>query len=136
MNAPLPELNRTHRPRWMLVDDDTPNLTLMGKLLRHYCDADVDCFPDSQAALAAFAAAPASFDLIVTDLEMPGMNGLELCRRVHAIAPPVKVLLATGNPEMSCDRARRAGFCGLLHKPFLVGALLGALEVATEVTEH
>jgi len=132
MNAPLPELNRTHRPHWMLVDDDQRNLTLMSKLMAHYCDAQVDCYHDSAAALSAFAAAPDAFDLIVTDLQMPGMNGVELCRRIHAVSPPTRVLLATGQSDVTCEAAARAGFLGVLHKPYLVGALLGALEAASK----
>ncbi|MEQ2008259.1 MAG: response regulator [Limisphaerales bacterium] len=128
MNTTLPELNRTRRPHWMLVDDDEGNLNLMGRLLRHYCEAEVECFHDSEAALAAFTSAPETFDLIVTDLQMPGMDGVELCRRVHAVSPPVKILLATGSGDITCEHATRAGFCGLLRKPFLIGALLGALE--------
>lgn len=130
MNTTLPELNRTRRPHWMLVDDDEVNLSLMGRLLRHYCEAEVECFHDSAAALAAFTSAPESFDLIVTDLQMPGLDGVELCRRVHAVSPPAKVLLATGSGCFTWETAAHAGFCGLLRKPFLVGALLGALEAA------
>ena len=131
MNTPLAELNRTRRPHWMLVDDDQMNLSLMGRLLRHYCEAEVECFRDSQDALAAFESAPDAFDLIVTDLQMPGMDGVELCRRMHSVSPPVKILLATGSGDVTVESATRAGFCGVLRKPFLVGALLGALEVAT-----
>ena len=130
MNAPLPELKRPRRPHWMLVDDDARNLTLMSKLIEHYCDAQVDCFRDSEAALAAFAEAPDGFDLIVTDLQMPGLNGVELCRRVHAVSPPTRVLLATRQSDVTCESATRAGFLGVLHKPYLVGALLGALAAA------
>lgn len=128
MNQASAELNKIRRPHWMLVDDDVINLTLMGKLLRQHCEAEIECFHDSRAALAAFESAPASFDLIITDLQMPGMDGVEFCRRIHAVSPPVKILLATGTGDITRADAARAGFCGLLRKPFLIGALLRALE--------
>lgn len=114
----------------MLVDDDVLNLALLGKLLGHYCEAEIQCFQDGREALAAFVAAPESFDFVVTDLEMPGMNGLELCRQMRAVSPPVKILLTTGSGDMTGETAVQAGFCGLLRKPFMVDALLNALEAA------
>lgn len=126
MPTPSPELNRTRRPHWMLVDDDALNLTLLAKLLQGCCEAEIECFDDGRAALAAFSSAPDTFDFIVTDLDMPGMDGLELCRRMLAVSPHVRILLATASGELTAEDAVRAGFCGLLHKPFLVGALLRA----------
>ena len=40
---------------------------------------------------------PDDFDLVLTDLEMPGMNGIDFRRHVHAISPSTKILLATGS---------------------------------------
>lgn len=127
---PLPELTGPRRPRWMLVDDDVLNVALMGTLLRQYCGAEVECFHDGTEALAAFASAPDSFDLIITDLEMPGLGGLELCRRLHAMSPSMKILVATGSGDITTEVATRAGFCGLLRKPFSVDTLLGVLAAA------
>lgn len=132
---PLPELTGPRRPRWMLVDDDMLNVALMGTLLRQYCGAEVECFHDGGEALAAFVSAPDSFDLIITDLAMPGIDGVELCRRMQAISPSVKILLATGSGDMTGEAAAQAGFCGLLRKPFLVDALVGALEAAGQTVE-
>lgn len=127
---PLSGLNQTRRPRWMLVDDDILNVALLGRLLRQHCEAEIECFDNSREALTAFLSAPDRFDLIVTDLEMPGMDGLELCRQMRAISPPVKIVLATGSGLMTRESASQAGFCGLLRKPFPVEALLTVAEAA------
>ncbi len=114
------------RPRWMLVDDDILNLALLGKLLRDSTQAEIECFQSSRKALAALAAAPEAFDLVITDLDMPGLDGLELCRQMHALAPRLRILLTTASGDLTAEGAMRAGFCGLLRKPFLLGALLCA----------
>jgi CheY-like chemotaxis protein len=130
MNTPPSGLSQTRRPRWMLVDDDALNVSLLGRLLGSYCEAEIECFHDGHAALAAFTSAPDTFDFIITDLEMPGMDGLELCRRMQAISPLIRILLTTANIEITRADAARAGFCGLLRKPFPLGALLEAVGTA------
>ena len=119
---------RGSRPRWMLVDDNQDVLLLMREIVSRFSDADIECFNSSQAALDAFAAAPEAFELVITDLEMPGMNGIELNRRLLALAPTVKILLATGSGLVSDEVAARAGFSGLLHKPFPFAVLRRTLE--------
>ncbi len=128
MNTLNSEMNLTHRTHWMLVDDDERALSLMRTLLQRHYEVEVACYRDSLMAVAAFRSAPHAFACIITDLEMPGLDGLELCRLVHAIAPAVKILLATGRGDFTCEAATQAGFCALLRKPFLVSDLLGALE--------
>ncbi len=116
--------------RWMIVDDNKDILALMRAVVGRLSDAELECFDSPQAALAAFTAAPERFQLVLTDLEMPGMNGIELCRLMRELSPSLKILLATGSGIVSADAAAQMGFRGLLHKPFPLSALRNALKSA------
>ncbi|HEX4263608.1 MAG TPA: response regulator [Verrucomicrobiae bacterium] len=109
--------------RWMVVDDDVDALDAVARLLAAVSDAEVCAFPSPWQALDAFAAAPESFLLVVTDYEMPGMNGVDFRRHVQAMSPTAKVLLTTGGGKFNEESARQNGFCGLLPKPFSISAL-------------
>ncbi|HKB53472.1 MAG TPA: response regulator [Ramlibacter sp.] len=59
-----------------------------------------------------------NYDLVFTDLRMPGMNGLEVAERVKARQPWTPVVIVTGyGSRTSEERARAAGVTGFLHKP-------------------
>lgn len=116
------------RQRWMIVDDNKNILSLMRSLIEQFTDVDLHCFYSPHAALATFAAAPEAFDFIITDLEMPGMSGIELGGQLRKLAPALKVLLATGSGIVTEAEAVERGFCGLLPKPFLIESLRRALE--------
>lgn len=62
---------------------------------------------------------------------MPGMNGIEFRRQVQLLSPGTKVLLATGSGSFNDESARENGFCGLLNKPFSLGALKETLANVT-----
>jgi len=109
--------------RWMVVDDDTAALDAVAELLGAVSDAEICAFPSPWQALNAFAAAPETFHLVVTDFEMPGMNGVDFRRHVQAVSPATQVLLTTGSGMFTEESARENGFCGLLCKPFSIGAL-------------
>lgn len=104
--------------RWLVVDDTAPVLKLLTHLLESLGRAEIVPYTSAPAALVAFLAAPESFELVITDLEMPQMDGIAFSRSLHARMPRVKVLLATGSGLVTPDEARDLGFCGLLAKPF------------------
>jgi CheY-like chemotaxis protein len=116
--------------RWMIVDDDENVLMVLQELAKQLTDAEIVGFSSPNEALAAFADAPEKFQCVITDLEMPGMDGIYFCRQLHAIAPDVKVLLSTGSRILTNAEAAQKGFCGLLFKPFPVAAMKKALAVA------
>ena len=66
-------------------------------------------------------------DLMVTDIVMPEMRGVEVARRVAHIRPAVRVLLMSGYTDNSID-LESAGSISFLQKPFTLGALLGAVR--------
>lgn len=119
------------RPRWMIVDDSPDILSLIRDILARFNAVDIECFNSPQSALAAFEADPNAFEFVITDLEMPDMSGIELCRRLRRLTPLLKILLTTGSEILSSEEAAQKGFCGLLHKPFPLPALQRALEPAT-----
>ena len=124
------ETEQTSRPRWMIVDDNQDVLTLMRDVIAHFADVDIQCFHSPLAALATFTSAPKAFDLVITDLEMPDMSGIELGSRLWRLSPTIKVLLSTGSEILTATEARQKGFCGMLRKPFLLASLRHALEAA------
>lgn len=111
----------------MLVDDNADILFTLSVLARSLTMAAIECHPTPEAALAAFLAAPEHYELVITDLEMPGMDGMELCRGMRAVSSHQKMLLATGNGSLTAAAARSAGFDVLLKKPILLASLEAAL---------
>ena len=104
--------------RWMVVDDNPDMLALMQMLLAQIHAGPVDGFSSPQAALAAFAGTRDGYELVITDYEMPGMDGIELCRRLLGVVRDLKIFLATGSGFFTEAAAAHAGFHGLLNKPF------------------
>ena len=83
----------------------------------------VEVCADAHAALRRAQAAP-PYDLIITDYELPGMDGLELVRRVRALASYARtpIIMLTGSPIAAA--AARAGVSAFLRKPEDIGRLL------------
>ena len=121
--------DQTHaqRARWMIVDDNLDVLNLLVAVARSTNRAEVSGYRSGAEALEAFVAAPAGVELVITDLEMPQMDGLSLSRQLLARAPHLKILLTTGSGLLSETEARQFGLCGLLNKPFLPSDLLETL---------
>jgi CheY-like chemotaxis protein len=127
LNIETAQVGRQH---WMIVDDNKKVLSLMRSVIAQFTDVDLHCFYSPHAALATFTAAPEAFDFIITDLEMPGMSGIELGSRLRKLSPAIKVLLSTGSGILTEAEAVQRGFCGLLLKPFPFGSLRHALDRA------
>jgi CheY-like chemotaxis protein len=122
--------NPARRARWMVVDDDDSVRDFVAGVLEMRGAADVASFRSGPEALAAFTAMPDQFEFVITDLDMPGMNGIELCRRLRAMAPQLKVVLATGNGAANETGAQQCGFFGLLAKPFPAADVWRMVEAA------
>ena len=120
------------RKCWMVVDDNQDILEAMQFFLADMTKATIECFNSPSRALTAFAATPEKYELVVTDYEMPELNGMQLRQKLHGIVPDLKICLVTGSECFTPLEARREGFCGLLGKPFLRAELEQVLaEVLT-----
>jgi len=103
--------------RILVVEDNPTNLDLITYLLRAL-GYDVSCETDGEAGLAS--ALSGDFDLILTDILMPHMDGLEFARRFKADARSAGTpLVAVTALAMSGDRERilSGGFDGYIAKP-------------------
>jgi CheY-like chemotaxis protein len=81
------------------------------------------------AALARIGEVDATLILILSDINMPGMSGLELLPRARAVRPDVPVIMITAYGDADTERrAREGGAAALLTKPLDFAALRGAIE--------
>lgn len=117
----------------LCVDDDPVSLEQVAALLRR-AGAEVVLAEDGVRGLEAFRSQGA--DLVVTDLLMPGMDGLELSRAIRGLDPDVPVFVATGvdDPGLIVT-ALEQNVDHLLLKPVLPEALLGAVFKALRVMD-
>lgn len=78
---------------------------------------DVTPASNGQEALSRFS--PEKFDLIITDIRMPGISGIELVRRIRAIAPDMPCIVVTAFGDMATAvEAMKEGVCYFIVKPF------------------
>jgi len=120
----------TENTRWMIVDDNEQMLLMLSAVLKEMSSAEIECYRSPAAALAAFTAEPGKYELVVTDFEMPEMDGAELARRLRALSLSLHIFLATGSGQFTEETAYDAGFNALLIKPFPVSELHAALAAA------
>ena len=81
----------------------------------------VEVYASGNEALERFRTAREPFDIVVTDLTMPGLSGLELAERVAQVRPGTPVILCSGFMDVvDGDAATRAGIRTLMNKPFTV----------------
>ena len=112
---------------YVLVIDDQPAIrSVVQTALEEDGAFRVDGASTGDDALARFDSEPP--DLIVLDLVMPGMHGLELA--AHACARGIPVVLMTGEPAMTATLEGLA--CPHLHKPFRMEQLLTEVRAALE----
>jgi CheY-like chemotaxis protein len=91
----------------------------------------VTAVSDPRQALARFAADPEAFDLVITDLTMPRMTGIELAQHLLELRPSIPVLLTSGfSAEWSAESVRALGIYGLLDKPVMLPVLAAAVRNA------
>jgi CheY-like chemotaxis protein len=117
------------RPKLLLIDDEEDLLDVLGFELEA---AGIGVTPVTNGAAGVEAARRARFDIVVTDLKMPGMNGLETTKALRQLDPGLPVILVTGyawNPPMDTD-----GILRVLMKPFRLEQILDAISHALATT--
>jgi PAS domain S-box-containing protein len=110
-------LSRGNGERVLLVDDEANVLAMTAQVLSRLGYEPVS-FSDSHAALAAFEAAPRSFDVVVTDDVMPGLTGTGLASVLRQQRRELPIVLVSGySGPILAQRALAAGVSELLVKP-------------------
>lgn len=112
----------------ILVVDDEPQITLVLRsgLVKHGYEVRVAA--EGEAALDLFRAWTP--DLVITDLSMPNMGGVELCRRVRHISSIPIIVLTVKGEESTKIEALDAGADDYVMKPFGMGELLARVRAA------
>lgn len=119
------------RPRLLVVDDEAPQQRALCEILVDQGYDVVGC-TDPLDALSQLD--NATFELLLTDLQMPGMDGIELTRRAQAVAPDMVIVLMTAHGSIgSVVDAMKNGAIDYVQKPFRISGIVPAVERALEV---
>lgn len=129
---------RTTRPRLLVADDDPSMLSLVADQLRRAGYQVVQCSDGTGLAKCLAStflsdARPNEFDLVVSDVRMPGLSGLEVLEAVHDRAefPPMILITAFGDRETHA-RAERLGAVAMMDKPFRIRDLVALVDRTIE----
>ncbi len=125
---PLP----TGSERILFVDDE-PALVDLSRRMLSRLGYEVDTRTSPVEALEAFRANPKKFNLVITDMTMPGMTGLMLAKKLNEISPGVPIVLCTGFSDQANEhRAQALGVRGFLLKPIIMRDLAEAVRKALD----
>jgi PAS domain S-box-containing protein len=126
--APLGVAPRGAGERLLVVDDEQVIARVVSEQLRRLGYV-VTAVNDPEEALELVAEDPEDFDLLLTDLQMPRMDGVELAARVARLRPQLPVVLSTGNRwSVPASTARAAGIREIVDKPFRIEELAHVLR--------
>ncbi len=121
----------TESRRILLVEDDDAVRLLTRQLLEHFGYEVADA-ASAARALEMFASADSPFRLVITDVSMPEMDGIELVRRLRQIDASLRVLFFTGYSEELSRFPAGLHSARVLAKPFSAEALASAVSRAME----
>jgi excisionase family DNA binding protein len=110
------------RPRVLVADDEASVRDLLSKTLA-LAEYEVDLAPDGRTAVDRLRIVP--YDLLITDLRMPGVDGLAVVREARRFKADLPIIIITGySTEASAIEALNLGVSGYLTKPFRIPRVL------------
>jgi signal transduction histidine kinase/HAMP domain-containing protein len=116
----------------ILVVDDDDDVRDFAQQALLFGGAEVIAAPDGPSGIEAYKAHSERIDLVLLDMKMPGMSGLECYRALRRIQPEVKVLLSSGyNEQDATSEFAGRGLAGFVQKPYRLKSLL---EMVSRVT--
>jgi two-component system, cell cycle sensor histidine kinase and response regulator CckA len=119
------------REQILLVDDEAGLLAIVKSTLETY-GYHVRTASDGLEALDILERSGKEIDLVITDWVMPLMSGTELLRRIRALAPSIKVIIASGSSMMDKQEFQDFSIQGVLEKPYNTEALLARIRQALD----
>ena len=109
--------------RILMVDDEVALVGMYQKLLKAL-KYEGTIVTDPEEAVGLVRKHPEQYDLVITDLTMPGMSGLEVARRIREIRKDMPVILATGfHGTVTDQQLQAAGICEVVEKPISMATL-------------
>lgn len=114
----------------LVVDDEDDVLHVIRSGLLRY-GHKVDSFSDPVIALEHFRKNFSSYDLVLSDIRMPGMNGLEFARRIKEFAPRIDILMMTAFEINQYELSKELPFVraeDLLRKPFMLSKICQIID--------
>ncbi len=119
----MPIAVTTPTPDVLIVDDERETRELLADFCRSL-GFGVATAQDGRAAMSAVQRHPHQFDVVLTDIHMPGADGFELLHAIRAASPSCYVVMITGYATLdSAVRAVKEGAYDFLAKPFAFGQL-------------
>lgn len=120
--------------RILVIDDDKSARLLLDRVLTR-AGHDVRLVPSGEEGLKELGSHP--FDAMITDKNLPGIDGLEVLRRAKASWPLVQAIVITGFPTRETeDEASELGVFGYITKPFNIQDILAICEGAVRAAQR
>ena len=131
--AYLTESNQDSSATVLLVEDDRPLLEFFSRVLRRDGYRVLEAENGVEALKVAEDHSDDRIDVLLSDVAMPYMDGIQLAERLREIRPEIQVLLTTGLPiQMVMDRCGPTFKADFLPKPFSVSDLSGKIKRLVE----
>lgn len=121
----------SRKPGRVLVVDDEPIMRDMAREVLEASGFEVLLAPDGEAGWHLFLQEHPNLDAVLLDMVMPGLTGGTLCRRIHAHAPGMRVVLTSGFDRTgSIEELLREDAWAFLQKPFKASDLISVISQA------
>jgi CheY-like chemotaxis protein len=114
----VPALKKSGEGERILFVDDEEALVFLARRVLERMGYEVSAHTSAREALAEFSLYPDGFDLVISDLNMPDMSGMELAQQILRVRPGTPVALASGYVRADeMERARELGIREIIVKP-------------------
>ena len=115
---PEPTTSQNNRPARILVAEDEELILAVFQAILKKAGFEVTSASNGIQAASLFDASPDSFDLLITDLSLPGLDGEALAAHVRKTRPAMRIIFSTGNITHAPQKAAEQFNATFLPKPF------------------
>ena len=117
----------------ILIVDDEEMIVSMEKLMLERLGYHVTPMMGSVETLAIFKKNPDNFDLLITDMTMPQMTGIQLAKEIRSIRPDIPVIICSGfSDQINSDTSKAMGIQGYLMKPVIKKELANTIRAVLD----